>query len=198
MKWKFVHIFLLIFGGLFILPKSYGDEYALLCRLQNISIEGKTNVNRFEFLYDTSSIKRVQSCGEKRDGPSSSTHAEFKLPVKAFDSDNNKMNRDFYKMLEASQHPEIIVKIEKSKLQRMVEGELLSSIEINLTLAGKTRVVKTDFSYPTEFSGDKILLKGKTTINLNDFSLTPPKKMLGLVRVDETILINFEVALNNI
>ena len=74
-------------------------------------------------------------------------------------------------------------------------SELLGKID--LTLAGKTRVVETDCSYP-KTSGDKILLKGEATINLNNFSLTPPKKMLGLINVDETILINFEVALNNI
>ncbi len=75
-------------------------------------------------------------------------------------------------------------------------SELLGKID--LTLAGKTRVVETDCSYPKKTSGDKILLKGETTINLHNFSLTPPKKMLGLINVDETILINFEVALNNI
>ena len=198
MKWKFAHIFFLIFGSLFMLTESYGDENALFCRLQNISIEGKTNVNRFEFLYDTSSIKRIQSCGENRDTPSSSNHAKFKLPVKAFDSDNKKMNRDFYKMLETAQYPEIIVTIEKSKLQKMVNGELLSSIKLDLTLAGNTRTVNTDCSYLTKDSGDKIILKGKTKINLENFSLRPPKKMLGLIHVNETILINFEVALNNI
>lgn len=198
MKWKCVHIFLLIFVALFLLSSAPGEESALLCRLQTINIEGKTNVNRFEFLYDTSSIKRIQSCRENQDNHSSSNHVKFKLPVKAFDSDNKKMNRDFYKMLEASQYPEITVKIEKSKLQRMVEGELLSSIKLDLTLAGNTRTVKTNCSYLTDDPENKIILKGKTKINLKNFSLEPPRKMLGLIHVNETILINFEVALNNI
>jgi len=198
MKWKFTYIFLLIFGSLFLSSENYGDKNALFCQLQTISIEGKTNVNRFEFLYDTSSIKRIQSCEENQEGSASSTHAKFKLPVKAFDSDNKKMNRDFYKMLEASQYPEITVKIEKAKLQKMVDGEFFPSIELDLTLAGNTRTVKTDCSYLKKDSGNKIILNGKTKINLENFSLRPPKKMLGLIHVNETILINFEVALNNI
>jgi len=197
MRWKFAHIFLLIFGSLFILPKSYGDKNAMFCRLQTISIAGKTNVNRFEFLYDTSSIKRIQSCEENQGGSYLNNHAKFKLPVRAFDSDNKKMNRDFYKMLEASQYPEIIVKIEKTILKKIVNGELFSSIKLDLTLAGNTRTVNTKCSYLKKDSESKIILKGKTKINLDNFSLNPPKKMLGLIQVDETILINFEVSLNN-
>ncbi|MGM0498045.1 MAG: YceI family protein [Bacteroidota bacterium] len=197
MKWKSVHIFLLIIGSLFILSKSYGDENALFCSLQAISIEGRTNVNQFEFLYDSSNVKRRQSCGKNQDGSYSGTTATFKLPVKAFDSKNKKMNRDFYTMLEASEYPEIIVEIEKSKLQKMIDGELLSSIKLDLTIAGNTRTVNSNCSYLTEHSGDKIILKGKTKINLKDFSLSPPEKMLGLIHVNKTILINFEVALNN-
>jgi len=198
MKWKFTYIFLLIFGSLFLSSESYGDKNALFCQLQTISIEGKTNVNHFEFLYDTSSIERIQSCGGSQDGSFSSNYAKFELPVKAFDSDNKKMNRDFYKMLEASQYPEITVEIEKAKLQKMVNGELFPSIELDLTLAGTTRTVNTDCSYLKKDSENKIILKGKTKINLDSFSLKPPKKMLGLIHVNKTILINFEVALNNI
>jgi hypothetical protein len=197
MTWKKIHIILLTLVGFFIAQHSYCHEYELFCRLDNISIEGKTNVNNFEFIYDSSNAKRVHIIEENQTEKSFyGSFIKFELPVKAFESNNKKMNRDFYQMLNASHYPEIYVKIKTSKLKKMSMGKQPSSLGLELTLAGITKTVESRCYYLEHFSGNKIIMKGITKINLHNFSLKPPKKMLGLVRVNETIFINFEVALN--
>jgi len=197
MTWKKLHIILLTFIGLFIAQNSHSHGNFLFCRLDNISIEGKTNVNNFEFIYDSSNAKRVHFIEENQTEKSFyDSFIKFALPVKAFESSNKKMNRDFYKMLKASHYPEIYVKIKASKLRKISMGKQLSSIGLELTLAGITKTVESRCCYLKNFSGNKIIMKGITKINLHNFSLKPPKKMLGLVSVNETIFINFEVALN--
>jgi len=166
----------------------------LSCKLKSISIEGKTNVNQFEFSYDSIIAKVVH-----QPGPSSSTQVEqeivhFRLPVHAFSSDNALMNNDFYKLLKASEHPEIVVGINKSKLYLMTSGHYYSAMNLELTMAGITKSIRGTFTSSYTRNG-RIILKGLSRINLKDFSLNPPQKMLGLVKVNETILINFDVVL---
>lgn len=196
MKWKNAHIILLTLLFIVITQKSDAHGNDLFCKLENISIEGKTNVNHFRFIYDSSNAKKVQFTQNQSKKSFSIDAVKFELPVKAFESSNKKMNRDFYKMLKASYYPRIIVEIKKSKLRQISNGRELPSLNMDLTLAGKTKTVETRCHYTEDFSGNKILMKGITKINLRNFSLTPPQKMLGLVEVKETIFINFEVALN--
>lgn len=196
MTGKKIHIILLTFVGCFIAQHSYCHGNDLFCRLENISIEGKTNVNNFEFIYDSSNAKRLNFEDHHDKNPVFGSVVNFELPVKAFESSNKKMNRDFYQMLNASHYPDITVKIKTSKLRQMSNGKHLPYIDLELTLAGKTKTVKSRCVYYENFTGNKTIMKGVTKIKLHDFSLTPPKKMLGLVQVSETIFINFEKALN--
>ena len=196
MRWKKLHIILLTFAGLFIIQDSHSHGNYLFCKLENISIEGKTNVNKFEFIYDSSNAKTLHFEENQSKESFSGSAVNFELPVKAFESSNKKMNRDFYQMLKASHYPEISVKIKTAKLRQMSNGKQLPYLDLELTLAGKTKTVESTCYYSKDNTGNKIIMKGITKINLHDFSLTPPKKMLGLVQVSETIFINFEVALN--
>ena len=48
----------------------------------------------------------------------------------------------------------------------------------------------------TEYLKDEnLMINGKLKLNIKDFSLEPPKKMLGLIVVSEIIEINFKLVL---
>lgn len=177
--------------------RAQSDQYAdnlLSCKLKSISIEGETNVNQFEFSYDSIVAKEVNKPENLSNAGAEPKIVHFRLPVHAFSSDNSMMNKDFYKLLKASEHPEIIVGIDKSKLYLMTSGHYYSAMDIELTMAGITKSIQGKFTSTYTRNG-KLILKGLSYINLKDFSLDPPQKMLGLVKVNETILINFDVVL---
>jgi len=162
--------------------------------LQSLNIHGKTNVNRFTFSFDSSITHQVKL---NKDDPSTSRNEEvlFKIPVKAFHSGNKMMRKDFQELLKASRYPYIEVAIEKNKLLDILQGIYLSDLQLDISLAGHTRAVQSQYDIRHEAS-DRMLLEGLTSLKLRQFQLKPPQRMMGLVQVKNSILINFDIVLS--
>lgn len=184
-------LFLLIgFSALFTLK---GQE-PVSFHLKSLNIQGSTNVSRFTFSFDSSITHQLRL---NKDNPSASRKEEvlFKIPVKAFHSGNKRMRKDFQELLKASQYPLIKVAIEKDKLLDILQGIYLTDLELTISLAGETQAVQSQYDIRQE-SSDKILLEGLTSLRLKQFDLKPPQKMMGLVQVKNSILINFDIVLS--
>ncbi|MFP4047156.1 MAG: YceI family protein [Bacteroidales bacterium] len=193
MKIFTIHILLLLLGNSFLFAQNgESPEDKLLYVLESVNIKGRTNVNSFEFIYDSTIAKKVDIDKDANYLESANDEVTFELPVRAFDSKNPIMNRDFYEMLEAGAHPKIFVSIKKSALKDIAEGNPSDSIDMKLTIVGVTREIKGGFS-SQENSDKAVLLKGLTKINLKKYPIEMPGKMLGILSVDETISINFDV-----
>jgi hypothetical protein len=172
-------------------PYTVGDYRYII---ESVTINGKTNINRFTFEYDTSKSNFL----EKEDSENC-THVQenvikFDFLVKGFESNNKRMNHDFYDMLKSSVYPKIIVAIQQKEIKNIFYNRADNYLNLHLNMAGNHKVVPGKYSYQF-LEGDKLKLQGGTQINLNDFSLEPPQKMLGLVQVDKTIFINFDIVL---
>jgi hypothetical protein len=105
------------------------------------------------------------------------------------------MRKDFQKLLKASRYPEIKVAIEKNKLLDILQGIYLTDLHLDITLAGRTQPVKSQYDIRYE-SSSRMLLEGLTNLRLKQFQLEPPQKMMGLVQVKNTILITFDIVLS--
>lgn len=193
MKIFSIHILLVFLANSFLFAQngeSRDDNFLYV--LESVSIRGRTNVSSFEFIYDSTKAKKVNIEKDAKYLESNSDEVTFELPVRAFDSKNPIMNRDFYEMLESGSHPKIFVSINKSALKSIADGNPSDSIDMKLTLVGVTREIKGDFSTYGN-SNESILLKGLTKINLKKYPIEMPSKMLGILNVDETVSINFDV-----
>ena len=163
--------------------------------LKSISIHGKTNVNSFHFSFDSTITHQVKLPDNPHNLEEKNDKVQFQIPVRAFRSGNQMMRNDFMKLLKATQYPNIRVDIEKDKLIDILRGMYLSDLNMDLTLAGESESVQSQYDIQYD-STDQLLLEGLTNINLNDFRLDPPQKMLGLVQVKNTILIKFDIILS--
>jgi hypothetical protein len=163
-------------------------------QLKSLRIQGKTNVNQFTFSFD-SSITHQLTLPKEEASVSQSKQVRFNIPVKAFQSGNTRMRKDFQKLLKASRYPNIKVSIEKDKLLDILQGIYLTDLQLDITLAGQTQPVKSQYDIHYD-SSDRMLLEGLTNLRLKQFHLEPPQKMMGLIQVKNTILITFDIVLS--
>ncbi|HKL38533.1 MAG TPA: hypothetical protein VJ876_06510 [Bacteroidales bacterium] len=186
---SFILTLLIGFSALFPLK---GQE-PVSFHLQSLNIQGKTNVSRFTFSFDSSITHQLKL---NKNNPTAGRKEEvlFRIPIKAFRSGNKMMRKDFQELLKASQYPHIKVSIEKDKLLDILQGIYLSDLELNISLAGQTQAVQSQYDIQYQ-STDRMLLEGLTNLKLKQFNLKPPQKMMGLVQVKNSILINFDIVL---
>ena len=113
---------------------------------------------------------------------------EIKIPIVDFNADIPLMVRDFRAMMEYRKYPEMALRfslipdeIHPGTLNKVVEIELR-----NRKLLYTIQLVATQYDYP-----DSWLLYGVQEIRLSELGITPPTRMLGLVRVNDKLSITF-------
>lgn len=167
-----------------------------------LKIEGRTNVNNFSCGYrdeipqDTMAISISQS-----EGKALLTNAEMKVPVKGLDCGNAMMNSDLQNLLQQDKHPEIIIRIKSLEPSEQLMGGVdetgfidAGHAIVEFEIAGVANEYRIPLNSYNELIDQYFL--GKKTINIKDFNLSPPKKFLGLVKVEEEITIDFRLNLD--
>jgi hypothetical protein len=155
-----------------------------------INITGSTNVNRFEFrlAFPLHQVFSVDP-SDLKDQYNQDMYKIY-LPAKSFKADNQLILRDFLTLIKADLHPDIIIGVGYSQLLDFHLGNNPEIQYVRITLAGVTKV------YPVAFladvcSGNLVYVRGHKNIRLTDFGIQPPEKFLGLMKVENEVLINF-------
>jgi len=151
----------------------------------HIVIQGSSNINKFQFINHNPQIN-----------PSAGTHQlpnpyqQIRIPVHAFTGPGNRMLNDFFKMVNATEHPYILIEIEPRELADFDETTGMTNFRTDITLAGVTQtyVVPCETVF-CETSG--FILKGDLEIELTDFKIDPPEKVFGAVKVNNEVFITF-------
>lgn len=167
-----------------------------------IIIHGKTNVNKFQCRYDELSPgKTINLKLAVSDECMIFENAELNLESKKFDCGNKTMNNDFMDLLKSDQFPFIGIDI----LCINIGSSTFKTVPVKLT--NKSAVVYTNFKIagseneyhiPVDIleKGKKRIYTGEMMINVRDFGIQPPKKMLGMIEVEENILIQFHLVIS--
>ncbi len=171
----------------------------------HLVINGSTNINTFScgyngsFLDDTLTVNAISSGDNLR-----LNNAMLKLRTVKFSCNNRLMNPDFQHLLQADKYPYIIIHV--LEIRRLSAGSFVQSISKNypgnnnillsveITLAGR----KNTYQLPVSIRNIRHhkFYQGYLDLDIRDFGLTPPIKMLGLVKVSEMVRINFIVQLS--
>lgn len=165
-------------------------------------LEGTTNINAF-----TCNCKSVQSSPrlrlemEEREESQSAVfdNAQLKIRTKDIDCGNRNMNKDLHHTLRADEYPSIGIIIEEASLKNGVNlaGESdwrQLTTRALLTVAGTTRTVQLEVK-ARKTSPEAYRFISRYTIKMTDFNIAPPSAMLGLVKVNDQIEINFDLAI---
>ncbi|MEH0154643.1 YceI family protein [Limibacter armeniacum] len=155
-----------------------------------LNIKGETNVNNFQCDYNidpTSDNKEVITFNRDA-GLLDFKDSELKVEIKRLDCHNKMMTNDMRDLLDADNFPYLIMELVMLKFENNYESAEIAfngKLKTNLTIAGQTREVWLPVKIQDRNS--ELLIKGHTIVDITDFGLTPPTKMLGAVKVRKHI-----------
>ena len=118
---------------------------------------------------------------------------EHSINVKDFNSSNKMALRDFLKLVKADSYPTIRIKLNYFEVDQKFNNKNISkaNVSVDITITGKTK----QYTIPVSSNHDSEIytLKGIEKLNIRDFGLEPPVEMMGLIRVNEWIKIEFNI-----
>ncbi len=164
---------------------TYKSAKVDILSTSHIAIQGSTNVNSFSCIYKNEiqlSDNVVNYFIEESQIKLKDT--ELLLSTSAFDCGNKGMNKDFKSLLNAEKYENIKIKV----LSIIPDNDCVYVIA-DIKISGFTK----EYKFIVNASDDGSF-KGSLDLNICDFGMKPPTKMLGLVKVDETITIDFDVS----
>lgn len=159
--------------------------------LNQISIKGSSNINHFELLFP----KEQTINSEDQANSKECQKYNFKIPVNDFIAMNRLFYANFCKLVKAKQYPYIEVQVPFSYINYLKENSKMEEMEAMVSMAGIEKNARVLIASNSENS---TLLNGEIKLNLSDFDLKPPKKLFGIIKVHNEVIINFNIDLKNI
>ena len=171
-------------GGL---PKE--DPRGTSC-VNFLVINGESNVNKFSFSYMTPLLAR----GDNASKGAEDERIDFKIPVHQVKPGNPRMYDDFLSLLKAKEYPFIIISLQRGNSYREGNSGISRNERIFVTIAGITR----DYTVNCTLAhcNEDLVLNGKQTLRLTDFGLSPPVRLMGIVKVEDEINVRFGFIVN--
>jgi hypothetical protein len=156
-----------------------------------LTITGETNINKFLCAFNTSLIPKSKNIKFKGNpGEIHFENAILKLDNQGFDCGNRAINKDFQALIKSNEYPEIQLELRELLFETSQQAIAL----LRISIAGKQK----DYRVPVIIKENPVVqYAGKLKLDINDFNLTPPKKLFGLIVVKEDIEINFNLIVEN-
>ena len=152
-----------------------------------ISITGNTNINTFELEYVFDQNLRLSTT----EVPGSESRlVSLILPVRSFSGSSSRLEEDFYDLVRARLHPDIVIGFEDLRSAHLHPGAVMKKVRISL--AGVTREYEVPCSLEDQ-KNDILTVSGSRVIPISDFGIDPPERFLGLVQVEDHIFVKFSV-----
>ncbi|MCB9081815.1 MAG: YceI family protein [Lewinellaceae bacterium] len=187
-------LFLTILAALSTLSLLAQSSYQVAS--SNMSVSGTSTLHRWESAVTKVNIKGKISL---EDGVLDAINTlEVSIPAKGIISTKGKvMDSKTWEALKADEHPNITFQLTGiESLQRNGSSYNIKA-KGNLTIAGAKKPVTLNVT-GTVASDGKVTFKGSKTITLMDYNITPPKAVMGTIKVGEEVTINFEVTLASV
>ena len=210
MSYRFIfYTFTKIIGGImeklfiifqfFILAFNPLSAQTTLCvdlqKNSSVTINGTTNLVSFKLTQsgDKLTKRNFIITATQNHNKIVLSHNEHSIIVKDFTSDNKMALRDFLKLVKADIYPSFQVKLNYFEIDQKITNKDISkaNVSVDITITGKTK--QYFISVKSNREGDIYKLNGNERINIRDFGLDPPVEMLGLIRVNEWINIDFNI-----
>lgn len=157
--------------------------------INKVEINGESNVMNFWIKYAEKESGKINYT-HIHSGSSNNPERVIKLPIAKFIAQNKHIKSDFEKLIKEEEYPYILLRVYESLLLND-SAELSEDMVFYITIGG----VENPIPFYCERIDDNEIakrFKGTGIINLSEFGLKAPKKMFGLIKIKETIMITFE------
>lgn len=137
-----------------------------------VSIKGKSNVNSFECKYDSDFIENdLQISIARNNNKILLEGAKIAIKSTGFDCAHKIITRDFKAILKAEEYPHIVINVKEiNTIKENITAKL------NVKIAG----IEREYLVPVIFNSNTNNVKGQLKLNIKDFKLKSPKKLLIL------------------
>ena len=161
-----------------------------------LNIEGTTNINTYEcaIIRYRGNDTLVLHEGGRNIRPVFVKGA-VELDASSCDCGIPLMTSDFRKAINSKEHPSIIIDLisfERMPVYASQPDQFKGIIKISL--AGVTKVFEVNCSINATQAGI-IHLNGSRVFNFSDFNIIPPTRVLGAVRVNQSLTVSFHLQL---
>lgn len=180
-------ITILLTGAFSFAQGSYQPTQIEVLPASELSITGDTNINTFECNFNASYTKEAQKIFYSHNKSQINFNgAILKLNTEGFDCGSKAINKDFHALIQSEKHPEILLEVNKVKIQSPSKG----LANVCITIAG----IQKFYDVPVQIKNDEVAhFQGVLGLDINDFGLEPPKKLFGIIQVKDEIEINFDL-----
>src|SRR5690606_35699293 len=160
-------------------------------------IRGSSNVNSFVCRTDCYQIQdTLQFVVRESDCEILFSQKALQIPLTSFDCGNELITKDFREALDANRHPRLSIRFLSLDHQILTLRSGSVSGLVQITLAGTTRTYPA--LYTISADGNTLTLSGARTVCFSDFKLQPPRKMMGLIRVQADVDVEFQLHLQRL
>ncbi|MCK0159270.1 hypothetical protein [Allomuricauda sp. F6463D] len=159
-----------------------------------VVISGTTNVNEFTCKYNLEELELpIGLAYDEKEEQIQFSNAQLKLANDCFDCGGKAINKDFKELLQTKDYPHVELKLLYVNPPQPNSEEIGVGMEIKI--AGVTRIYETQLY--SEQQGN-ICVDGTIPLKLTHFGLEPPRKVLGMIKVNDDIKVQIALRLNEI
>lgn len=185
---------------LFILSTSFAtlisvdtNKVIVINPKSELDIVGSSNVNNFKCLFKIENLNKPLSISYRES--KHSIHfkkATLVLENTFFDCGGKAINKDFHQLLKTDKNPQILLTLKEIKKKQHAQNTVEALVQIHIAGQTKDYIIETQIN-----QNEDLFIKGRLKLNIKDFDLKAPKKMLGLVVVSDEIEIIFNLIIED-
>lgn len=185
---------LLLLVSFSALPIIINDKTVRISQQSTLEISGTTNVRDFACMFNIKNVNRPISVRYQEKNKSIYfENSTLILENAFFDCGGKGINRDFHDLLKSKEHPEIHLSLKEIKKNNSKENKVDAIVEIKIAGISQLYTMQANVWQEKGFH-----ISGNLQLNISDFGLEAPKKMLGLIVVSEEIEIDFKLVVKEI
>jgi polyisoprenoid-binding protein YceI len=125
-------------------------------------------------------------------GDKAVTSVQITIPAARLDCANGTMNEHMLKAIKAKENPTITFRLSTYELAKAAEG-MTVTLTGDLTLGGTQKPVTVTAT--AEDADGMLHVTGKYQLRMTEFGLKPPSLMMGTMKVNEKVDVNFDLFL---
>lgn len=158
-------------------------------------IRGTTNLNDFTCRTDFYHVRdTLELLLANRDCPLIFSRNAMIIPVASFNCGNEMITKDFQQTLNAERYPNLSIRFVSIDEQVPVVTSQSVTGVVEITLAGSTRAYSILYTLAGN-GNNSISLVGTQEVCFSDFKLNAPRKMMGLIKVQDDLEVEFRLHL---
>jgi hypothetical protein len=183
--------------ALTFLGSGYSDKGSwIIDGNSRLAIFGSTNINNFVCKIDCyTGADTLQFTRNYKACEIQFSRNRMTIPIRSFDCGAKQISKDFWKTLKSEAYPQLHINFRSLQDLTIKNNDWVNGI-VDITLAGET--ARYTIRYHVTRDKNNILLKGAQAVNFSDFKLEAPEKLKGLIRVNESLKVDFNLVLREL